>query len=264
MVREENHITLAEGLTVHVKDWEGSILGKPVYQINLNRLEEETEMEESFGMALYDFLAKFKSQSLWTARINTSNAAGLRILQKLDFLLMECYVLLKHDLAIIPAPASRFNIRPFNEDDVPVLEQIAARSFVSSRFHMDPLIPQEVARLSRSEWVKNSCAGRADGVFVAEADVEQAGFVICNIKTKDLDKFGILDLIAVAPKYQGQKIGFDLTVSFLDFCAANQLGWGLVGTQAHNITSIRTYERTGFLFSESFYSFHKHIDDKGI
>jgi ribosomal protein S18 acetylase RimI-like enzyme len=124
---------------------------------------------------------------------------------------------------------------------------------------MYPHIKTAQANTTRAEWVENSCRGRSEEVLVAEVDERPVGFVICMEGTAEIGTLGKLDLIAVHPEYRKRRLAYDLTAEFLDFCCQHKYALSRVGTQAHNIPSLRLYERTGFLMSRCYYSYHKHI-----
>jgi ribosomal protein S18 acetylase RimI-like enzyme len=242
------------------KPWESKLLSRNVIALVWNspcKRIQNFQKEKIWTHALQNLqlnLDAFKPYLL-TARIPSLNREATRALENSGFHLIECYLELEHNLEQIPPITGKNIIRPFRENEIHQLEKIAFESFQYSRFHMDPQIKAVEANTSRSEWVKNSCKGRAEAVFVAEVDQRPVGFVICKEKTS----IGILDLIAVYPDYRNRKLGYDLTVEFLKFCRSQQYYLAKVGTQAHNIPSIRMYEKTGFVMSETYYSYHKHL-----
>ena len=72
---------------------------------------------------------------------------------------------------------------------------IAEREYDVSRFHLDPGIPDDVARSIKRDWVDNYFTGaRGDRMFVAEHDGEVAGFQL----VLDTPEAAVIDLIAVA------------------------------------------------------------------
>jgi len=196
---------------------------------------------------------------LLTSRINTANLTACRALENTGFHLIECYLELEHNLKNIPSVKTEANISPFIERELYQLEKIALESFRYSRFHMDPEISKPGADRSRAEWVKNACMGRAELVLVSHESDMPSGFVICMKSTINQSVIGKLDLIAVHPSYRRRTIGYYLTIAFLTHCKNQGYSSAHVGTQAHNIPSLRMYDKAGFVIKNSFYSYHKHI-----
>ena|GEM_PF-1943429 len=246
------------------KPWEAGLLHRNVFALvwDLQCKSIPEDQQESLWTQTLQWVQKemraFKP-CLLVARTPTLNCAASWAMENAGFHLMECYLELEHRLEQIASPMSESVIRPFFQDEIPKLESIARESFRHSRFHMDSQITPDEASLTRSEWVKNACLGRAEIVLVAEVKAQPVGFVIGMRKTSRGEALGKLDLIAVHPDYRNRKLGYDLTVTFLEYCRSQKYRLVRVGTQAHNIPSLRMYEKAGFLMNETFYSFHKHL-----
>ena len=138
------------------------------------------------------------------------------------------------------------------------VSRIAAHAFRFSRFHLDPLVPNGVADAIKSSWVTNYFEGkRGDGVVVAERDNHVIGFL--QLLWANSDRL-VIDLIGIAPAWQGQGIGR----AMIQFAAQHGTGNGLVpatmtvGTQAANTPSVRLYESLGFRKTSAQYVMHFH------
>jgi len=254
------------GIELIYKPWESKLLNRNVIALVWNSTYKcihnfQEEKIWTWTCALQNLQLKLETFKpyLLTTRIPALNREVIRVLENSGFHLIECYLELEHNLEQIPPMAGKNIIRPFRKNEISQLEKIAFESFQYSRFHMDPQIKAAEANASRSEWVKNSCKGRAEAVFVAEEDQRPVGFVICRKKNYRRGVVGILDLIAVYTDYKKRKLGYDLTVEFLKFCRSQKYCLAKVGTQAHNIPSIRMYEKIGFLMSHAYYSYHKGV-----
>lgn len=250
-------------LNLAAKPWESELLGKNILALAWNApcdsiAEDQEDIWTQKLVWVQKELERFKP-CLYIARIPALNYQASRALENAGFHLVECYLELDHSLDQVPSVTGENLIRPFVKDEIAKLEDIAKESFQYSRFHMDPQIPPDQAKLTRSEWVKNACLGRADVVLVAEVETQPVGFVIGMKKCLQEKMVGKLDLIAVHPDYRRRKLGYDLTVEFLNYCQEQKYSLVTVGTQAHNIPSLRMYEQTGFFMSQSFYTYHKHL-----
>lgn len=251
-----------QGMRLTEKTWESGILHRNVIALTWDvDCESSCEKDKSWTHALQKIQERLKPAKpcLLFARIPASNQAALRALENTGFHLIECYLELEHSLENIPQRTGKNEIRPLQTKEILELEKIALASFQYSRFHVDPFIDRSQADITRSEWVKNACRGRADFVFVAHVDQQPVGFLTCMKQLSKRITTGILDLIAVHPAYRDHKIGYDLTSEFLTYCRNQKYFSARVGTQAHNIPSLRLYEKVGFLMSRTFFSYHKHI-----
>ncbi len=130
--------------------------------------------------------------------------------------------------------------------------EIAEREYDVSRFHLDPAIPDDVARSIKREWVANYFTGaRGDRMLVAEHDGEVAGFQL----VLDTPAAAIIDLIAVAATARGQRLGSSLVCSLAKSSPGRSVQ---AGTQVANLPALRLYERLGFMVAQTQFVLHRH------
>jgi len=110
--------------------------------------------------------------------------------------------------------------------------EIARQSFTFDRFHADKRIPKALADELKADWTRQLLNGGHQASFVAFVGDTPAGYVSL------LDN--AIELIAVAPEFQGIGVGSSLTA------AAILAGAKRVGTQKNNAPSRACYERLGF------------------
>lgn len=126
--------------------------------------------------------------------------------------------------------------------DGDAVEAIARAAFRSDRWHADPAIPDEKAHAFKGVWARNDLEGRAAATLVTVAeDGTVSGFNALLARDDDL----IIDLIAVAPQYQGKGMGRLLVHAALAY-GAGRYRTIRVGTQAANTASLRLYRSMGF------------------
>lgn len=188
------------------------------------------------------------------ARVDLDSADDILAYGKTDFLLADVLVTFHLDAhAVRPTSDSQSGesimIRSSRSQDVATLMEIARTSFTKDHFHRDPHFPQDKSDELFAKWVYNRCHGSADIVLVAaEENEEPYGFIIC--KTEQVgrkSKYGVIDLIAVSPLRQGMGIGTRLVKEAVTWFVRTQNVQSIfVGTQANNISSIRTYMKAGF------------------
>jgi ribosomal protein S18 acetylase RimI-like enzyme len=137
--------------------------------------------------------------------------------------------------------------------------EIAGSAFRYSRFHLDPLVPDEVANRIKRDWVESYVRGaRGEKLLVALQNERPVGFLAVLAATDGGRRAQIIDLVGVAPSAQGSGVGRALTTVLLresvDGCDVV-----LVGTQAANLPATRMYERMGFVVESTRYVLHGHV-----
>lgn len=141
------------------------------------------------------------------------------------------------------------------------LQDIAACCFQYSRFHLDPLFPNELANLIKRRWIENYCnRTRGSALYAARVGDSVVGFLAVLVPNDGNENMAVIDLVGVAPEYQRQGVGAALVRYFVDSWAG-RVEKLRVGTQIANIASLKLYQRCGFELAESSYVFHGHYFD---
>jgi GNAT superfamily N-acetyltransferase len=141
--------------------------------------------------------------------------------------------------------------------------EIARSSFRFSRFHLDPLIPLESAHQIKHDWILNYLLRkRGEHLWVASVAGRPAGFLAVIAGNDAGRRYRAIDLIGVAPAYQGQGIGQALVAYFID-TYRDHSDFLLVGTQIANLPSIHLYQKLGFSLVKSAYVMHLHLPQPG-
>jgi ribosomal protein S18 acetylase RimI-like enzyme len=194
--------------------------------------------------------------TFYFAKLPTSDVALLRRFTEAGFEVVDTAITLHHDRDIPPSLTS-VTVREVREEDEEAVVAIATRAFHCSRFHLDPRIEPEVAQAIKGEWVRNYCRGlRGDRLFVATLPGldRPIGF----LAALQSGECAVLDLIAVDAGVRRNGVGAALVSAFLA-AYRPRFRTVVVGTQVANVSSIRLYERLGFVFARSEYVVHKHV-----
>lgn len=218
------------------------ILGKPAFRLN----HPDEVVKASFRTG---------QDSFAYAKIETTEPTQAYAIQDAGFRLVDTNVQLDRPLLGDDARSGvgKARMRFAEPADREAVEKIAASSFVFSRFHLDPAVPNEVANEIKRRWAGNYFSGdRGSQMVVAIVESRPAGFL--QLLT-DQDTL-IIDLIAVAKEHRGSGIATDM----IQFAASSYGRFRrlLVGTQIVNSPSIRVYEKLGFRVCASSYIFHYH------
>lgn len=185
------------------------------------------------------------------ARVPTGDVARVGSLERVGFRTIDVTVTFRRDPGLA-LPDRRARVRTARPHDRRAVIAIAERDYNVSRFHLDPEIPDEVARSIKREWVDNYFKGaRGDRMLVAEHDGEVAGFQL----VLDTPEAAVIDLIAVAAATRGRGLGSCLVYGLAE---SSPDRWVQAGTQVANLPALRLYERLGFAVTRTDYVLHRH------
>lgn len=187
-------------------------------------------------------------------RVDLDSVDDVLAYGKNDFLLADVLVTFHLDVHAVKLASDLQSgesviIRSSRPEDVATLMEIARTSFTRDHFHRDLHFARDRSDELFAKWVYNCCHGFADLVLVAaEENEEPCGFITCKIEQVGREsKYGVIDLVAVSPLRQGMGIGTRLVREAVTWFVREQNVQSIfVGTQANNISSIRTYEKVGF------------------
>lgn len=142
-----------------------------------------------------------------------------------------------------PATGADPSIRLVRPGDDEKLAARFAEAFNLTRFAVDPFFSVAAAAELHRRWIRNSCAGRADAVLVAEVAGELAGFVTCRVDKPS--KTGNIELIAVDSAQRGTGAGRRLVAAALNWFHG-RTERVQVRTQVNNLIATRLYQASGF------------------
>jgi len=206
-------------------------------------------------------LASRKGFKCIICRINTADIATVHVLESEKFQLMDILVTFTFEFRnrqqknFDETTNENIVIRPFKSTDITNLKEIAKTSFSTDHFHMDPRFPKEKVDDLYAEWIHNCCnKNRADTVLVAQYNRKTAGFITC--KANKPHNYGVIELVAVHPDFQGVGVGSSLIKKALSWFS-KRVNEVYVGTQIANISAIGLYQRAGFKFLKSEVTFHR-------
>lgn len=237
--------------------WLSQTVGHPCYRFVNNEAEDMDAGDLVAGMA---GLSRGQ-RAFFYAKLDACRVATVTRLERSGFAVVDTNVTLAWGGSPSPAVGGRdisvtvAEPRLFGE-----LQDIAAGCFRYSRFHLDPLFSNATADLLKRKWIENYCLGvRGSALYAATIDGTPAGF-LAVLETEDRGRNAAIDLVGVAPDFQGRGVGKALVAHFLEQwkSRADRL---LVGTQVANVRSLAFYEQQGFRTAGSAYVLHAHFRD---
>ena len=231
-------------------EWLSEQIDKNVYQLKVIDL-----LEDDFSQDWKEFRKNHIKENYFVfSKISTNSVNIWQCVEKVNFKLIDANV--KFELHGNISSDSKYQ----KDIDICFAEKthqeatgkIARDNFIYSRFHLDPLIDNDIASRIKQNWVKNYFFGkRGDVMVLALLNNEPVGFLQLIIKNKEL----FIDLIGVDKIAQGKGIAS----SMIQFASKNiEQSCIKVGTQIGNIPSIKLYQKLGFVLTGSDYVFHYH------
>lgn len=192
-------------------------------------------------------------------RVAVDNVATVHELLEQGMLPVEVALTLARATGDDGPPTRTDAVGPLREGDEDAVVEIAGRGLRSSRFHLDPRIPDRDAERLKREWTRNCARGeRGLEVLVARQEGEVAGFLAMGAGSYRGELARVVDLIAVAERWQAQGLGRALVSAFVAR-HQSEVPWLTVGTQAGNHASLALYAACGFRVARSEHVLHLHL-----
>ena len=225
-----------------------------LFQRKVYRLKVERDLIETQDSLIRDLSETLRQGKVFCySKVGTADLSGIGFLESLRFNLIEANVTLKKKIGTPVGAAQEVNVRFAQDQDREGVRTMGAHNFTYSRFHMDPLIPRDLANEVKACWAENFfLKKRGDNMVVAIKDSSPAGFLQLLYSGKDL----VIDLIAVEEKFR--RMGIARAMIHFAETALRGFEEIAVGTQIANVPSIRLYEKLGFTVASSAYTFHYH------
>ena len=133
------------------------------------------------------------------------------------------------------------------------MEEIAKAAHRDSRFYADPNFKKSRCDALYRTWIRKSCGGYADAVWVAELRGVPVGYVTCRLREKSRGEIG---LVGIAGKARGKGVGRRLVFEALRWLSRQGMKRASVVTQGRNTGAQRLYQRCGFLTRGVELSYH--------
>lgn len=150
-------------------------------------------------------------------------------------------------------------IRVAQPEDIPALEAIASLCHSDTRFYFDRRMYPERCQAFYKTWIRKSCQGYADRVFVAESSGTLHGYITCSVGVESRE--GQIGLVGVAEEARGRGLGSALVDAGIRWLAGEDCRAVTVVTQGRNIGAQRLYQRCGFMTRSVQLWFHKWFCD---
>ncbi len=237
-----------EHRTIIHDEWLSQIIQRDTYKLIIEDLVDNQLAIKS------DSLTKLQTKPVFLySKVSTTSIKSIKFLEKHAFNIIDTSILFEKTATQQHNYAGNCDLRFAVTDDAEKVAELARKSFVYSRFHLDDKFSHDLANTIKSEWVNNYFIGeRGNKMVVALSDDAIAGFLLLLYQDDSL----VIDLIATSNDFRRKGIARDMIV----YAEAQCHGFDQirVGTQLANIPSMQFYADAGFKLASAQYIFHYH------
>ena len=146
------------------------------------------------------------------------------------------------------------SIRYAIEADIEALRSIAGINHTNSRFFTDPHFDREKCRQLYEVWIEKCVRAKNGRVFVWDVQGKAVAYVTAELNP---DQTGSIELVGIAPEWQGKGIGKKLVFAALHFFYENHVPIATTVTQGRNIHALKLYQKSGFSIQSIELWYHK-------
>ena len=241
------------------------------FGINIGRINEIIAWEKGYKkeLAVKDEMLRFienkcKKDEIACVycRVDINDFSSIHSLEFYDFRLIDVLTTFRFDFTrnktfqkLSPEKDLLLNeitVRPWKEEDLDELANIAGTSYIYDRFHSDSMFPKDKSDKLHEKWIVNCCNGLTDEVLVVASDDKPVGFITCKVKGAK----GVIDMVGVSKDMQRRGIGAMLVNAALEWFK-DRVDVVEVGTQNRNIPGMKLYINAGFMPVSSKLTFHR-------
>ncbi len=253
-------------LAIEPLPWDNEVLGINCFSIK-DLIVPDGPAQDEIADKLVDFaveLCASEGGELLVAKTDPVAHYMVRSLGLAGFEHMSTLIFYGFDVArrSLPPLSDAFTYRPFEESDVPEIQNLAVTGFADhfDRYTLDERIPPDRAKNVHREWVKNSCRGYADQVFVALDGDKLIGFGTWKFAKSTHDSIGVriakYDLGAVLPEYRSLGVFKGMTAAGMNW-VGNRVDLIEGPTNIRNYPTQRALTTLGWRLVGSRYNYHR-------
>jgi ribosomal protein S18 acetylase RimI-like enzyme len=262
------HEKLASLFVIADLPWESAILGRRMAVLKGFFIDDTLDVRDALAdhtvRRAIDWAAQQNIRFV-LCKVYADDPMAIQALQRNGFRLVETVLNYVYDCHEEHSDLSALNnvtIRPAEASDLPRLVEIARAAFKThvGRFHADPNLSIEEAGRIYEEWIRSSCRGYADAVFVAECDRKIAGFSVWRDPLEREVAVGIrsahYSIGGVDPAFQKRGLFRALTLAGMRrYRREADLIEG--PTNLRNLPVQRAYDRLGWTLRDRQHTFHR-------
>ena len=253
-------------------DFDSQIFGFPCFQLTLNifsaSFEKVSEITQALLNGVEKYCVKFSTKFYIYISLNNNTFNCQQIFNSLTdagyyFInTLLTFSLIEKKNFSLNKMENKIRIRKVRPEDVESVSNLAKKSFLFSRFHMDPFLDNKKANLLLKISAENSILRNfVDVIFVAEIKNKIVGYY--SAKKRYISEFnktmGIPVISAVDSKYHGKGIFTQLDNYILNWCS-NNCDFTEVGTYLGNLPVHKTWINKNLILIRGTYQFSKLVN----
>lgn len=198
------------------------------------------------------------------SRIKGEDIQLLNQLEEIGFRVMDTqlkykYLLFPENLKSRTKSKNNVQVRPFINTDLPVVLEIASKSFNGhGHYYADLKLDRgKVSEIYR-DWIKRSCLNKsvADLVLIGTVNQKVAGFLSFKIYKKEGKSFAAGGLGAVDSQFRGLNVFRSIVYEGLQWGMENSLAWEEHNVLISNYPVNGSFISEGFKITDSYYTLH--------
>ena len=200
--------------------------------------------------------AKAHSVELIGTTAPASDTSKLYFFQSLGFRYIDTTLTVRYEnvqkAAYLPAEVT---LTPAVKDDLEAVMQICGEAFQNGRYHADARFPRHLANRRYQEWARRAFNSKGPQTLL----VAKMGGQVCAFSVVQIDgEQGQLYLNAVAPRWQGKRIGIGLLTSTMHYLQEKGVCFVLSNISAANIRAVNLHSSLGARFCDPKIVLHWH------
>lgn len=240
--------------------WDAELFGLPFYEL---RCEGSVEEIESAVQAWRDEIGYPSRPALAYTRIQPSDVHLAEALGRVGFYPAETTLHIAMPLRrftrIHPTSAGRARLRPARPEDLSTVSTIAAETFTTDRFHLDPHLPKKLSDRRYVQWVERGFRD-GDPLFVYETTNEPAevmGFyLIRGTPGGEVD----LSLAGVSASHRRGGVGALMYEDVLEHCRDLGFRSAVTSISTNNPDVVNLFFRLGFTIRSARLTMHHYLN----
>jgi GNAT superfamily N-acetyltransferase len=221
-------------------DWDSEHFGFPIARVTGSSLDDASAAE------IDDWCRERGIRCLYFSA-SADDAQSARVAAERGYRVVDVRITGRHSLDgldELPQPPAGMVVRDAEEDEVPNLRALAARSHRLSRFRLDGGFPEARCDAMYEAWIERGFRDPERRLRVAMLDGEPAGYHVQAPRGPDGTAHG--ELAAVDERHRGNGVAFALHVTALRFDAESGAIAHVGNHSVTNIAIIRVHERLGY------------------
>lgn len=233
-------------------EWDSEFFGFPIARLIVSRINQQI-MSQVLEEAQQEGIRCLYYEA------DSNDAVSIALAEANGFKLVDVRITLETASSgdLPPRPARDIMVREFREEEIETLARMARETSRVSRYRFDTDFPPDASERLYDIWLRNSCSGYADKVFVAELEGGPVGFITCKVSQEE----GRIVLVGVDDRFRGRGVGASLVDKALNWFGSQGIQRVRVVTQGRNIQSQRLYHAAGFNTVSVTLFYHKWFND---